>query len=142
MNPVDRKLLDKLGVIARRAGDAILEIARTQVEGGAHALDISVAVTERTDEAEMMGRIVKLLATGVEAPLVIDTTEPEVMESALKIAPGRCLLNSTHLETPFSTEASQAQQLLSSPPQTQQYYHPFPRRSATRQFPPGRFPNL
>jgi len=29
---------------------------------------------------------------------VIDTTEPEVMEIALKTAPGRCLLNSTHLE--------------------------------------------
>ncbi|MFN2159976.1 MAG: methionine synthase [Anaerolineales bacterium] len=79
--------------------DAILEIARTQVEGGAHALDVSVAMTERSDEAGMMGRIVKLLATGVEAPLVIDTTEPEVMEAALRIAPGRCLLNSTHLES-------------------------------------------
>ena len=78
--------------------DAILELARQQVEGGAHALDVSVAVTERADEAELMRRVIKKLASGVEAPLVIDTTEPEVMEAALKIAPGRCLLNSTHLE--------------------------------------------
>jgi 5-methyltetrahydrofolate--homocysteine methyltransferase len=78
--------------------DAILELGREQVEGGAHALDISVAVTERGDEAELMRRVVKKLAMGVEVPLVIDTTEPEVMEAALKIAPGRCLLNSTHLE--------------------------------------------
>ncbi len=78
--------------------DAILEVAREQVEGGAHALDISVAVTERTDEAELMRRVVKKLASGVDVPLVIDTTEPEVMEAALKTAPGRCLLNSTHLE--------------------------------------------
>lgn len=78
--------------------DAILELGRDQVDGGAHALDISVAVTERTDEVELMRKVVKRLASGVEVPLVIDTTEPEVMEVALKTAPGRCLLNSTHLE--------------------------------------------
>jgi 5-methyltetrahydrofolate--homocysteine methyltransferase len=79
--------------------DSILELGREQVEGGAHALDISVAVTERPDEAELMRKVVKKLAAGVEAPLVIDTTEPDVMEIALKTAPGRCLLNSTHLES-------------------------------------------
>lgn len=78
--------------------DAILELAREQIEGGAHALDISVAVTERSDEINLMRNVVKKLASGVEVPLVIDTTEPEVMEVALKTAPGRCLLNSTHLE--------------------------------------------
>ncbi len=78
--------------------DAVLELARKQVEGGAHALDISVALTERADETETMRKVVKLLASGVDVPLVIDTTEPEVMEIALKTAPGRCLLNSTHLE--------------------------------------------
>lgn len=78
--------------------DAILELAREQIEGGAHAIDISVAVTERSDEAYLMQRVVKKLAMGVGAPLVIDTTEPEVMELALKTTPGRCLLNSTHLE--------------------------------------------
>jgi 5-methyltetrahydrofolate--homocysteine methyltransferase len=78
--------------------DAILEVAREQVEGGAHALDISVAVTERPDEAVLMRRVVKKLASGVEVPLAIDSTEPEVMEAALKTAPGRCLINSTHLE--------------------------------------------
>jgi 5-methyltetrahydrofolate--homocysteine methyltransferase len=79
--------------------DAILEIARQQVDGGAHALDISVAVTERGDEAELMRKVVKKLASGVEAPLVIDTTEPDVMEVALKTNPGRCVLNSTNLES-------------------------------------------
>jgi 5-methyltetrahydrofolate--homocysteine methyltransferase len=78
--------------------DTILELGRAQVERGAHALDISVAVTERADEAELMRRVVKKLASGVEVPLVIDTTEPDVMEIALKTAPGRCMLNSTHLE--------------------------------------------
>ncbi len=79
--------------------DTILELGREQVEGGAHALDISVAVTERSDEGYLMQRVVKKLAAGVDVPLVIDSTEPEVMEIALKTAPGRCLLNSTHLES-------------------------------------------
>jgi len=78
--------------------DAILELARTQVAGGAHALDVSVAVTERPDEGELMRKVVKKLEMGADVPLVIDTTEPDVMEVALKTAPGRCLLNSTHLE--------------------------------------------
>ncbi|MBM3123727.1 MAG: methionine synthase [Chloroflexi bacterium] len=78
--------------------DSILEIAREQVEYGAHALDISCAVTERPDEAELMRKVVKKLELGVDVPLVIDTTELDVLEVALKTAPGRCLINSTHLE--------------------------------------------
>jgi 5-methyltetrahydrofolate--homocysteine methyltransferase len=78
--------------------DAILEIAREQVEFGAHAVDISTAVTERPDEVHLMQSVVKKLTLGVEVPLVIDTTELDVLEAALKTAPGRCLINSTHLE--------------------------------------------
>jgi 5-methyltetrahydrofolate--homocysteine methyltransferase len=78
--------------------DSILEIARDQVNFGAHALDISCAVTERPDELELMRKTVKKLTMGVEVPLVIDTTELDVLEVALKTAPGRCLINSTHLE--------------------------------------------
>jgi len=78
--------------------DGILELAREQVAGGAHALDISCAVTERPDEVELMRKVVKKLEMGVDVPLVIDTTELDVLEAALKTAPGRCLINSTHLE--------------------------------------------
>jgi 5-methyltetrahydrofolate--homocysteine methyltransferase len=79
--------------------DSILEIARDQVNYGAHALDISTAVTERPDEIDLMRRVVKKLSLGVEVPLVIDTTELDVLENALKTAPGRCLINSTHFES-------------------------------------------
>lgn len=78
--------------------DGILDIARDQVAGGAHALDISCAVTERPDEAELMRKVVKKLQMGVDVPLVIDSTELDVLEIALQTAPGRCLINSTHLE--------------------------------------------
>src|SRR5664280_2527944 len=79
--------------------DAILEIAREQVSFGAHALDISTAVTERPDEVALMHNVVKKLEMGVDVPLVIDTTELDVLEMALQTAPGRCLINSTHLES-------------------------------------------
>ncbi len=78
--------------------DEVLELARQQVDAGAHGLDVCVALTERGDESETMRRVVKKLAPSLRVPLVIDTTEPEVMETALQNAPGRCLINSTHLE--------------------------------------------
>ncbi len=84
-------------VLAERY-DEVLEIARQQLDSGAHGLDICVALTERPDESATMFHVIKKLAPGVRVPLVIDTTEPEVMETALQTAPGRCLINSTHLE--------------------------------------------
>ncbi|HSJ23821.1 MAG TPA: homocysteine S-methyltransferase family protein [Longimicrobiales bacterium] len=78
--------------------DGVLDIARHQVEGGAHLLDVCVALTERQDEAEQMGAVVKLLAQSVETPLMIDSTEYDVVEAALKRYPGRATVNSINLE--------------------------------------------
>ncbi|HTJ25571.1 MAG TPA: methionine synthase [Candidatus Limnocylindria bacterium] len=78
--------------------DEITLVARAQVEGGAHLLDVCTALTERTDEDVQMATIVKRLAQSVEAPLVIDSTEPKVIEAALKIYAGRAVVNSVHLE--------------------------------------------
>jgi 5-methyltetrahydrofolate--homocysteine methyltransferase len=79
--------------------DAIMQVARDQLDFGAHGLDISVATTERSDEAELMRTIVKRLSLEVPVPLVIDTTEVSVAEAALQTAPGRSLINSTNLES-------------------------------------------
>ncbi len=79
--------------------DAILTLAQQQVEGGGHALDLCVALTERGEEAATMRRLIKTIAPVIRLPLVIDTTELEVLETALQTAPGRCLINSTHLES-------------------------------------------
>jgi 5-methyltetrahydrofolate--homocysteine methyltransferase len=78
--------------------DEIVLVAREQVEGGAHILDICTALTERTDEDLQMATIVKKLAQSVEAPLMIDSTEAKVIEAALKIYAGRAVVNSVHLE--------------------------------------------
>src|SRR5713226_4872784 len=79
--------------------DTLLAIGREQGEGGAHALDVCVALTERTDEAEQMAKIVKKLSMGIEAPLVIDSTEPDVLKAALETYPGRAIINSINMET-------------------------------------------
>lgn len=78
--------------------NGILEVARQQVESGAHILDVCVALTERDDEKDQMVKVVKLLSMGVEAPLMIDTTEAEVVEAALAIYPGRAIINGNNLE--------------------------------------------
>jgi 5-methyltetrahydrofolate--homocysteine methyltransferase len=78
--------------------DSIGLVAREQVEGGAHVLDICVALTERVDEDVQMREVVRKLAQSIEAPLMIDSTEPKVVEVALQNYPGRAIVNSVHLE--------------------------------------------
>jgi 5-methyltetrahydrofolate--homocysteine methyltransferase len=78
--------------------DGALELARQQMDSGAHGLDLCTALTERPDELALMQRLVKTLAPTVRVPLIIDSTEPDVLEAALQTAPGKCLLNSTNLE--------------------------------------------
>src|SRR5512142_822269 len=76
----------------------LVQIARDQVEAGAHVLDVCVALNERDDEAAQMRTLVKLLAQSVDAPLMIDSTEPDVLEGGLKVYPGRAIVNSVNLE--------------------------------------------
>ncbi len=78
--------------------DAVLEVAREQVDGGAHLLDVCVAMTERPDEQAQMVKLIKKLTMNIELPLVIDTTETEVLEAALATYPGRAVVNSVSLE--------------------------------------------
>jgi 5-methyltetrahydrofolate--homocysteine methyltransferase len=63
------------GLLMAEDFDALVRIGREQVEGGAHALDICTALTERADEEDLMRRLVHKLALSVDAPLVIDSTE-------------------------------------------------------------------
>lgn len=79
--------------------ERVLGIAQQQVDSGAHGLDICVALTERADEAETIRRVIKKIAPNIKVPLVIDSTELDVMEMALQTAPGRCMINSTHFES-------------------------------------------
>ncbi|TAM61762.1 methionine synthase [bacterium] len=78
--------------------DEMVNVARAQVEGGAHVLDLCCALTERTDEDAQMATLVKRLQQSIEAPLMIDSTEAKVVEAALKANPGRAVINSINME--------------------------------------------
>ena len=78
--------------------DGLVDLGRIQVEGGAHCLDVCVATTERSDEKEFMLNLVKRLSLEIDAPLVIDSTDPDVIHSAVKQIPGRPIINSINLE--------------------------------------------
>lgn len=78
--------------------DGLIELARTQVEDGAHCLDICVATTERADEKQFMLNLVKKLSLEIDAPLVIDSTDPDVIEASVEQIPGRPIINSINLE--------------------------------------------
>jgi 5-methyltetrahydrofolate--homocysteine methyltransferase len=78
--------------------DGLVQIAEDQVTGGAHVLDLCVALTERTDEDEQMRLVAKKVSLTQPAPIQIDSTEPEVIERALEQVPGRAIVNSVNLE--------------------------------------------
>lgn len=77
--------------------DGMLSVAKNQQNGGAHAIDLSVAYVGR-DEAGDMAEAVKRFSTGVNLPLVVDSTDPAVIETALSRHGGKCVVNSINLE--------------------------------------------
>lgn len=78
--------------------DGLIDLGREQVSDGAHCIDICVATTERSDELEFMKKLVKRLSLEVDAPLVIDSTDPKVITEAIYQIPGRPIINSINLE--------------------------------------------
>ena len=78
--------------------DGLLQIATDQVEGGAHVLDLCVALTERQDEDEQMRELSKRVSLSLPSPIQVDSTEPDVMQRTLEQIPGRAIVNSVNLE--------------------------------------------
>jgi len=74
-----------------------LEIARSQTREGAHALDVCVDYVGRNG-AEDMRELVSRLATATTLPLVLDSTEPAVLEAGLECIGGRAMVNSVNYE--------------------------------------------
>ncbi|MFH1464974.1 MAG: methionine synthase [Pseudomonadota bacterium] len=77
--------------------EAVVALARAQVAHGSHALDICTAVVGRDERADMI-EVVSRLRTAVRAPLMIDSTDPAVLEDALELLAGRSVINSVNLE--------------------------------------------
>ncbi|MFZ4639209.1 MAG: methionine synthase [Nodosilinea sp.] len=77
--------------------DGLVALARSQVKEGAHVLDVNVDYVGRDGERDMH-ELVSRLVTNVTLPLMLDSTEWQKMEAGLKVAGGKCLLNSTNYE--------------------------------------------
>ena len=106
--PESRPLLvgERTNVIGSRAfkklihqeeWDSAAEIGRRQVRGGAQVVDVCLADPDR-DEMADMERLLTRLVRKVKAPLMIDTTDAEVLERALQLVQGKCIVNSINLE--------------------------------------------
>ena len=78
--------------------DGLVQVAEDQVEGGAHVLDLCVALTERADEDEQMREVAKRVSLTQPSPIQVDSTEPEVIAKSLDQIPGRAIVNSINLE--------------------------------------------
>ncbi|WP_085505304.1 methionine synthase [Thalassobacillus devorans] len=84
-------------LIAEEKFEEASEIARAQVKKGAQVIDICLADPDR-DETQDMEAFMKQVVNKVKVPLVIDSTDVEVIEKALKYSQGKAIINSINLE--------------------------------------------
>ena len=77
--------------------DGLVALARSQEREGAQILDVNVDYVGR-DGVQDMHELVSRLVNNVKLPLMLDSTEWQKMEAGLKVAGGKCLLNSTNYE--------------------------------------------
>ncbi len=77
--------------------DDILGLAKKLVNDGSHMLDLCCAIVGE-DEKGYITSILERIATRVPAPILVDSTEADVVEEALKRIPGKAIINSINLE--------------------------------------------
>jgi len=77
--------------------DGLVSMARDEMREGSHLLDVCVDFVGR-DGVRDMHEVVRRYVNSIDAPLMLDSTNPKVMEAGLKLAGGRCVLNSMNLE--------------------------------------------
>jgi 5-methyltetrahydrofolate--homocysteine methyltransferase len=77
--------------------DDILTLAKKLANEGSHMLDLCCAIVGE-DEKGYMSAILEKIATRVPAPILVDSTEADVVEEALKRIPGKAIINSINLE--------------------------------------------
>jgi 5-methyltetrahydrofolate--homocysteine methyltransferase len=92
INPTGKKKLT--AALKERDFDFIIREAVRQVDSGARVIDVNVGASGIVEE-ELLPEVVKRVADAVDVPLCIDSSKPAALEAALKVCPGRPLLNST-----------------------------------------------
>lgn len=77
--------------------DGLASIAKAEVRDGSHVLDVCVDFVGRDGVRDMSQTIARMVRQ-VNAPVMIDSTQADVIEAGLQHAPGRCIVNSINLE--------------------------------------------
>lgn len=95
INPTGKKALQEQ--LRQGKLDMVLDMAEEQISHGARILDVNMGMNG-IDEEEMMIRAIQELTMTVDVPLSIDSSYVSVMEHALRIYPGRALINSISME--------------------------------------------
>ena len=95
INPTGKKALQ--AQLREGSLELVGEMAEAQVEAGAAILDVNMG-TNGIDEKEMMWKVVNELTLLTDIPLSIDSSYVDVIEAALRIYPGRALINSISME--------------------------------------------
>jgi 5-methyltetrahydrofolate--homocysteine methyltransferase len=95
INPTRRKKL----VSTLQGGDFeyVLELAESQIRAGADLLDVNVGFPG-VDDVKLLPETVRMLQERFDVPLCLDSPNPKAIEAALKVAQGKCLINSTNGE--------------------------------------------
>ena len=77
--------------------DQASEIGKLQINSGANVLDVCLQNTDRNEIDDIKIFLEKLTAK-IKAPIMIDSTDPEVIKESLKLCPGKIIINSINLE--------------------------------------------
>jgi 5-methyltetrahydrofolate--homocysteine methyltransferase len=94
-NVIGSRLFKNL--VAEEKWEEASEIARRQVKGGAHIVDVCLQSTERDEKKDIEPFYEKLIRK-VKAPVMVDTTDPSAVEMALSYCQGKAIINSINLE--------------------------------------------
>jgi 5-methyltetrahydrofolate--homocysteine methyltransferase len=94
-NVIGSRLFKNL--VAEEKWEEASEIARRQVKGGAHVVDVCLQSTERDEKKDIEPFYEKLIRK-VKAPVMVDTTDPTAVEMALTYCQGKAIINSINLE--------------------------------------------
>lgn len=92
INPTRRKKL--LETLATGDFSIALQDAQNQVAAGAQVLDVNAGVPG-ADEPRLLADLTRAIVAAVEVPLCFDSANPEALEAALSVYPGKALINST-----------------------------------------------
>lgn len=95
INPTRRKKL--VSTLQEGNFEYVLELAESQIKAGADVLDVNVGFPG-VDDVKLLPATVKVLQDKFDIPLCLDSPNPLAIEAALKIAAGKCLINSVNGE--------------------------------------------